>query len=158
MIDLVEKFFGRSGEEKQEEKVETCHDIRIATLALLLEMSHIDGDFSESERDSIVAILKQNYHVSDEEADTLIESAEGELKGSLDLWQFTSLINQNYTPEEKTEIIEMVWRIAYTDGKLDKHEDFLVHKLADLLHLTHTKLIDAKVKVRKAMGIDGGSR
>jgi uncharacterized tellurite resistance protein B-like protein len=158
MIDLVEKFFGRSGEEKREEKVETCHDIRIATLALLLEMSHIDGDFSESERDSIVAILKQNYHVSDEEADTLIESAEGELKGSLDLWQFTSLINQNYTPEEKTEIIEMVWRIAYTDGKLDKHEDFLVHKLADLLHLTHTKLIDAKVKVRKAMGIDGGSR
>jgi uncharacterized tellurite resistance protein B-like protein len=158
MIDMVKKFFGKRGGEKVEEKKESVHDIRIATLALLLEMSQIDGDFSELERDGIVAILKNDYHISDEEADTLIASAKGELEGSLDLWQFTSLINQNYTPEEKTEIIEMVWRIAYTDGKLDKHEDFLVHKLADLLHLTHGKLIDAKVRVRKAMGIEGGSR
>ncbi|MEA3470466.1 MAG: TerB family tellurite resistance protein, partial [Thermodesulfobacteriota bacterium] len=133
MIDLVKKFFGSSGEEKREEKRESFHDIRIATLALFLEMSQIDGDFSESERESILSTLKKDYHVSDEEAEALIASAEGELKGSLDLWQFTSLINQNYTPEEKTEIIEMVWRIAYTDGRLDKHEDFLVHKLAALL-------------------------
>jgi uncharacterized tellurite resistance protein B-like protein len=158
MIDMVKKFFGKCGGEKVEEKKESFHDIRIATLALLLEMSQIDGHFSETERDSIVAILKKDYDVSDEEAEALITSAKGELKGSLDLWQFTSLINQNYTPEEKTEIIEMVWRIAYTDGKLDMHEDFLVHKLADLLHLTHTNLIDAKIRVRKAMGIDGGSR
>ncbi len=158
MIDIVKKFFARSGEVQREEKEESLHDIRIATLALLLEMSQIDGDFSESERESIVSILKKDYHVPDEEADALIESAESELKGSLDLWQFTSLINQNYTPEEKTGIIEMVWRIAYTDGRLDKHEDFLVHKLADLLHLPHKKLIDAKVKVRTTMGIDGGTR
>lgn len=158
MIDLVKKFFGKHGGENSEEKGESFHDIRIATLALFLEMSQIDGDFSDSERDSILSILKKDYHVSDEEAEALIASAEDELKGSLDLWQFTNLINQNYTPEEKTEIIEMVWRIAYTDGRLDKHEDFLVHKLADLLHLTHTKLIDAKVRVRKTMGIDGGNR
>jgi uncharacterized tellurite resistance protein B-like protein len=158
MIDIVKKFFGKHGGEKVEEKKESVHDIRIATLALLLEMSQIDGNFSESERENIVTILKKDYHVSDEEAEALIASAEGELEGSLDLWQFTSLINQNYTPAEKTEIIEMVWRIAYTDGRLDKHEDFLVHKLADLLHLTHSKLIEAKVRVRKAMGIEGGSR
>lgn len=158
MIDMVKKFFGKSESGKRREKKESVHDIRIATLALLLEMSQIDGEFSELERDSIVTILKKDYQVSDEEADALIASAEDELKGSLDLWQFTSLINQNYTPAEKTEIIELVWRIAYTDGRLDKHEDFLVHKLADLLHLTHSKLIDAKVRVRKAMGIDGGSR
>jgi uncharacterized tellurite resistance protein B-like protein len=158
MIDMVKKFFGKSEGGKKEKQKGSVHDIRIATLALLLEMSQIDGEFTESERDSIVAILKKDYDVSDEEADTLIASAEGELKGSLDLWQFTSMINQNYTPAEKTEIIELVWRIAYTDGRLDKHEDFLVHKLADLLHLTHKKLIDAKVRVRKAMGIEGGSR
>ncbi|MBW2636324.1 MAG: TerB family tellurite resistance protein [Deltaproteobacteria bacterium] len=158
MIDMVKKFFGKRGGEKRGEKKESFHDIRIATLALLLEMSQIDGHFSDSERDSIVAILKKDYQVSDEEAESLIESAESELKGSLDLWQFSNLINQNYTPKEKTGIIEMVWRIAYTDGRLDKHEDFLVHKLADLLHLSHSKLIDAKVRVRKAMGIEGGSR
>jgi len=158
MIDMVRKFFGKSESGKGRETETSVHDIRIATLALLIEMSQIDGEFSESERDSIVAVLKKDYNVSDDEAEALITAAESELKGSLDLWQFTSLINQNYTPAEKAEIIEMVWRIAYTDGRLDKHEDFLVHKLADLLHLPHRELIDAKVRVRRAMGIEGGSR
>jgi uncharacterized tellurite resistance protein B-like protein len=158
MIDMVKKFFGKKEQRASSDRGVGFHDIRIATLALLLEMSQIDGDFSESERESILAIVKRDYNISDEEADALIESADKELKGSLDLWQFTGLINQNYSPEEKTGIIEMVWKVAYTDGRLDKHEDYLVHKLADLLHLSHRKLIDAKVKVRKKMGIDGGSR
>lgn len=96
--------------------------------------------------------------MDDEYVTEIIETADKELKGSLDLWQFTNLINHNYTEEEKIKIIEMIWHIAYTDGRLDKHEDFLVHKLANLLRLTHRQLIDAKVKVRKIMGIAGGNR
>ena len=41
----------------------------------------------------------------------------------------------------------MVWEIIYTDGILDKHEDYLVHKLANLLRLSHEQLIEAKLKV-----------
>jgi len=158
MIDIVKKFFGKMTKNGSAGRKESFHDIRIATCALLLEMSQIDGDFSESERESILSTIRKDYHVSDEHAAAIIEAADEELRGNLDLWQFTSLINRNYTPEEKIEIIEMVWRIAYTDGKLDKHEDFLVHKLADLLHLTHRQLIDAKIKVREIMGITSGNR
>ncbi len=158
MIDLIKKFFGKMTKNGSTGRGESFHDIRIATCALLLEMSQIDGDFSESERESILSTIRKDYHVSDEHATAILEAADEELRGNLDLWQFTSLINRNYTPEEKIEIIEMVWRIAYTDGKLDKHEDFLVHKLADLLHLTHRQLIDAKIKVRKVMGITSGNR
>jgi len=158
MIDLVKKFFGKMTKNGSTGREESFHDIRIATCALLLEMSQIDGDFSESERESILSAIREDYHVSDEDAAAILEAADEELKGNLDLWQFTNLINRNYTPEEKIEIIEMVWRIAYTDGKLDKHEDFLVHKLADLLHLTHRQLIDAKIKVREIMGITSGNR
>ena len=158
MIDLVKKFFGKMTKNGSTGREESFHDIRIATCALLLEMSQIDGDFSKSERESILSAIRKDYHVSDEHAAAILEAADEELKGNLDLWQFTNLINRNYTPEEKIEIIEMVWRIAYTDGKLDKHEDFLVHKLADLLHLTHRQLIDAKIKVREIMGITSGNR
>jgi len=158
MIDLVKKFFGKMTKNGSAGREESFHDIRIATCALLLEMSQIDGDFSESERESILSTIMKDYHVSDEHAAAILEAADEELKGNLDLWQFTNLINRNYTPEEKIEIIEMVWRIAYTDGKLDKHEDFLVHKLADLLHLTHRQLIDAKINVREIMGITVGNR
>ena len=149
MIDLVKKFFGKSTTDSPRNiGGEKTHDIRVATCALLIEMSNIDGEFSESERESIITVLKKDYDLSDENAIALIEASNEELNGSIDLWQFTNLINQNYSMEEKLRIIETVWRIAYTDGKLDKHEDYLVHKLAKLLRLTHKQLIEAKLKVK----------
>jgi uncharacterized tellurite resistance protein B-like protein len=70
------------------------------------------------------------------------------LKNSNDLWRFASLINKNYSIEEKESIMEMIWRVAYADGHLDKHEDYLVHKMAKLLRLSHKQLIEAKLEVK----------
>ena len=148
MIDLVKRFFSKAVQDSATTpQGATSHDIRIATCALFLEMSHIDGEFSESERDYVVSILKRDFDLSDEHDAALLEASRKELSESIDLWQFTNLINQNYSMKEKLEIIETVWRIAYTDGKLDKHEDYLVHKLSNLLGLTHKQLIDAKLKI-----------
>jgi uncharacterized tellurite resistance protein B-like protein len=148
MIDLVKKFFGknRKGAHADQEN-EKFHDIRIATCALFLEMAKIDGEFSELEQENIITILKSDYHLSDDHAKELVEASKEELKGSIDLWRFTNLINRNYSMEEKIQIIETVWQIAYVDGRLEKHEDYLVHKLAKLMHLTHKQLIEAKLKV-----------
>ncbi len=158
MIPFVKKFFGKMTNNTSDVSEELPHDIRIATCALLLEMSQIDGEFSESERESILSTITKDYHLDNKYATAILEAADEELKENLDLWQFTNLINRNYTHEEKIKIIEMVWRIAYTDGRLDKHEDSLVHKLADLLHLTHQQLIDTKMRVREIMGITSGNR
>jgi len=150
MIDLVKKFFSkRNHDDSSHQRRQRPHDIRIATCALLLEMSNIDGEFSALERESIISILKRNFDLSDEHATTLLEASNEELKGSIDIWQFTNLINQNYSIEEKIRVVEMVWGVVYADGKLDKHEDYLVHKLATLLRLTHKQLIEAKLKVKK---------
>ncbi len=148
MIDLVKKFFGKTtkGTPTGREKG-TVHDVRVATCALFLEMAAIDGEFTQSEREIILSILKRDFDLSDEYAAALFEASNEELKQSIDLWKFTNLINENYSPEEKIRIIEMVWKIVYTDGKLDLHEDYLVHKLANLLRLNHKALIDAKLKV-----------
>ena len=159
MIDLVKNFFGKTTKEgpKPEQRA-TSHDIRIATCALLLEISNIDGEFSETERENIISILKKDYHLSDEHTTAILEASNEELKGSIDLWQFTNLINQNYSLEEKIRVIETVWRIAYADGRLDKHEDYLVHKLAKLLRLSHKQLIDAKLRVKESEAGRNGPR
>ena len=149
MRELLRKFFGKSEVERSAGKEGAAsHDVRIATCALLLEMANIDGQFNESERDSIICILKEDYQLSDEHTMALIETADEELNRSVDLWQFTNLINQNYSTDEKLQIIETIWKIVYADGRLDKHEDYLVHKLSNLLRLTHKQLIDAKLKVK----------
>jgi len=151
MIHLIKKYFGRSGEDgSSDQKEKKSHDIRIATCALLIEMSNIDGEFSEAERERIINIMKRDHLLSDEDAAEILEVASEELKGSIDLWKFTNLINNNYSPEEKLKIIETIWSIAYSNGELDKHEDYLVHKLAKLFRLTHEQLIDAKLKVKRS--------
>ena len=149
MINFVKRFFAkeRTADPGNQGKGEH-HDIRVAVCALFLEMANIDSEFSEPEREDIMSLLRSHYCLADEHIGELIEASNKELKDSIDLWQFTNLINQNYSREEKIQIIEMVWQIVYADGKLDKHEDYLVHKLTKLLRLTHKQLIDAKLKVR----------
>lgn len=150
MIDLAKRFFGKSTKDRPGVKEEeSSHDIRIATCALLLEMSSIDGEFNESEREHIISILKNDYELSGEHATAFIDASNKELENSTDLWQFASLINKNYSIEEKVRVIEMIWIVAYADGDIDKHEDYLVHKLAKLLRLTHKQLIDAKLKAKE---------
>ena len=147
MIDLIKRFFEKNTEGNDQRKHQgSTHDVRIAACALFLEISNIDGEFSEAEKESILSILKRDFSLSDEYALALVKAADEELKGSIDLWRFTNLINKNYSIDEKVRLIEIVWKIAYMDGRLDKHEDYLVHKLSRLLRLTHKQMIDAKLR------------
>jgi uncharacterized tellurite resistance protein B-like protein len=148
MLDLVKKFFSKPKEASSQDKTGgDSHDIRVATCAILLEMANIDQEFDAAERERILGILKQHYQLSEVYADRLFQTANQELEGSIDLWRFTHLINQHYSLDEKLRIIEMIWEIAYEDGRLDKHEDYLAHKLANLLHIDHKRLIQAKLRV-----------
>ena len=74
-----------------------------------------------------------------------------ERKESLDLWQFTNLINQSYSREEKLKVAETLWRVIYTDGKVDQHEEYLMRKLTYLLNLEHQDMIEAKFKARDSV-------
>ncbi len=149
MLDIVKRFFDKAGAgSSRAGEGGTEHDLRVATCALLVEMARIDEHFSESEMETILAILKDRYGLSPEDAEALMAEADRELEDSVDYWRFARLINENYTNEEKIGIIETLWRIVFIDGKMDKHEDYLMHKMADLLRLTHQQLIDAKLKIR----------
>jgi len=148
MLDFINKVFGAVNKpDSTDSKKVQNHDIRIATCALFLEMAQIDGEFSEKERQSILAILKQEYDLSDEVAVELTKAAGKERQDSIDLWQFTNQINENYSEDEKIRVVEFLWKLVYADGKLDQHEDYLIHKLATLLGVRHDQLIDAKVKI-----------
>jgi len=151
MLNVMKKFFQQDAapEDKVELKEEDrAERIQVATCALLLEVANSDDEFSDIERDNIIQILEKDFELSDEYAKELMELSDKEREESIDLWHFTNLINEHYSIEEKIRIIEMVWKVIYADGKLDKYEDHLAHKLSNLLKLTHEQLIDAKLKVR----------
>ncbi len=148
MLDVVKRFFSKITEDESKTiDEERNHDTRVATCALFVEMARIDETFTQAEMETILSILKEKYGLSREHADALIAEADKALDESVDLWQFARLINENYSNEEKIEIIETLWKIVYVDGKMDKYEHYLMNKLATLLRLSHEQLIDAKLKV-----------
>lgn len=148
MLAKIKRFFDKSAADHEMDGGRNPeHDIRVATCALLLEIARIDDAFTAEEMATVLAILKEKYGLSKEHADALIAEAERELQESVDLWQFARLINENYTNDEKIDIIETLWRIVYVDGKMDQYEHYLMNKLKNLLRLSHDQLIAAKLKV-----------
>jgi uncharacterized tellurite resistance protein B-like protein len=151
MLDLVKRYFSNNNARTSASSTgANSHRILVAACALLLEMAAADGEFSADEQGVILSIIRNEYHVSDSEAAALIDAAQAQRKRSIDLWQFTNLINQNYSEEEKIRVMETVWKVIYADGRLDGHEDYLVHNLADLLRLSHSQLIEAKLRVKRS--------
>lgn len=122
--------------------------IQIATCVILLEVAKSDDEFSSIEKTTIEAILKKEFRISEEAIEELMEIAKTKREESIDLWEFTQLINENYSKEEKKKIVEAAWKVIYADDKLDSYEDHLVHKLARLLRLDHSDLIEAKLKIK----------
>jgi uncharacterized tellurite resistance protein B-like protein len=151
MLIKIKSFFEQHVRIEQDEPgmIEKPDPVPLAVCALLLEMANADGEFTDQELDEIVAIMEDEFELSPENIEDLMELAEEERKESIDLWQFSKLICDNCDREEKKRIIEILWSVIYADGILNAHEDYLVHKLANVLDLSHRELIDAKMGVMK---------
>jgi uncharacterized tellurite resistance protein B-like protein len=148
MLDSLKHFFSKNAAEGyQENGRQSTHDVHVATCALFVEMARIDDKFTQTETETILSILQEKYGLSREHADALLAEADQELEQSVDLWKFAKLINENYSIDEKIEIIETLWRMVYVDGKMDRYEHYLMNKLKNLLRLSHDQLINAKLKV-----------
>jgi uncharacterized tellurite resistance protein B-like protein len=151
MLDSLKRFFSPAAAgDPASSGHDPEHDVRIATCALFLEMARIDGKFTQEEMETVLSIMKEKYGLSGEHADALVADADKELEDSVDLWQFARLINENYSIDEKIEIIETLWQMVYVDGKMDEYEHYLMNKLKNLLRLSHDQLIGAKKKVLKS--------
>lgn len=148
MLNKIDSFFSKYLNKKGG-KVQRAHNIEAATCAVLLEIAKIDEEFTNEEQKIINNILKKKFSLTDEEVEELVKLTSEELEQSSDLWHFTDTINKNFTKEQKTQLIEHIWQIIYSDKHLKGHEDYLVHKLQRLMWLDHKDLIDAKTKIKK---------
>ena len=133
---------GRGDRENQEMKK------HVAAGVLLLEAAHIDNECSTEEMEHIVETLKNKFDLPDNCVQDLLDLAHADREQSVDLWEFSRYMNNHFTLDEKKAVMEDVWRIILLDGKLDKHEDYYAHKLANLLHLSHKEMITAKLNAR----------
>ena len=157
MLKFIKQFLEEDTEvNKTLTQKEKTLKIEVAVCALLLEVAYSDDEFSDEERVKLSETIKNNFNLSDEEARELIEAAEKERQKSVDLWHFSDLINDKYSNEEKMELLELLWKIVYADNVLDKHEDYLMHQLSNLLRLDNRQLIAAKLKAMAGAELSTG--
>ncbi len=109
--------------------------IQLAACALLLELAHADSEFSQSEQAHIQGALTRHFGLTEAETDELIALAEAERASSIDHFQFTRLINEQYDLGQKMVLAEVMWGVILADGAIAEHEAYLVRKLANLLNL-----------------------
>ena len=128
-----------------------ANQTHIAACVLLLETAHIDDDSSREEMAHLVQTIRTKFALTAENAEELLTIAEKSRREAVDLWQFTDYLNRHCSMDEKTAIMEDIWRIIHIDGRLDRHEDHFSHKMANLLRLTHSQLIDAKLNARRQL-------
>jgi uncharacterized tellurite resistance protein B-like protein len=125
--------------------------IQVATAALLIEMMKADGKVSADEREAVMQTIQSKFNLTDDETKSLKELAKEKIRKATDYYEFTSLINKTLSYEQKVEIIEHLWEIAFTDKHLDKHEEHMVRKIADLIYVEHKDFIEAKLRVKKRL-------
>ena len=111
-------------------------ELQLAVAALLIEAARMDDDFTAGERAAIERILAERYDLPATELHELMIAAETAVRGSTQFFPFTRAIVKNIGPEDRAQILEMMWEVAYADGVLDPQEDALLRRIAGLIHVT----------------------
>jgi uncharacterized tellurite resistance protein B-like protein len=149
MLAKIKSFFtaeldSRSDRDPQQK-------LQLAAAALLIELSRADYQEDAVEQQAIEAALQKSFKLEPEQLATLIELAEQESREATSLFQFTGLIRDSYSPEQRFELIKMLWQVAVVDGEISKYEDHMIRKIAGLIYLPHSQFIKAKLEAMAAM-------
>lgn len=148
MIDAIKNFFETrimSTASSQTDADEQA--LRVATAALLIEMMNADFECTESERQSIRQLLGERFALANEDVDEIFTLAKQQVENAVSHYQFTSLIKDGFSYEQRVQLIELLWQVAYADATLQKYEEALVRKIADLIYVRHVDFMSAKHRV-----------
>jgi uncharacterized tellurite resistance protein B-like protein len=144
MLNSITDFFsqylgGETGRETTRE-----HALELCAAVLMLEIALADSDMDDEERAVIEKAINYHFHLDEEETSSLMELAHNEVKLAVSLHDFTRIVNNSLSRDEKTTVIELLWRVAVADNVIDKYEEYFIRKISDLLYVSHADYIRAK--------------
>jgi uncharacterized tellurite resistance protein B-like protein len=145
IFEQLKKIFG--SEPPVAGVLESRDPLELATAALLMEMSRSDFSESAEEQEAVRHLLQRRFNLSDTALGQLIAEAGRRADNAVSLHEFTHRLNRELPEADKLAIVEMLWRVSHADGHIDKHEEYLVLRIAGLLHISDRDRIRMKLKV-----------
>lgn len=126
--------------------------LQLATAALLLEVARADQAIHKLELTAVEQTITRTFQLSADAMADLIRLAEEEVRQSTSDYAFTSLVNKGFEHANKVRLVELLWEVAYADGELDKYEEHLIRRIAELIYVPHQEFIAAKLRVAEKVG------
>jgi len=145
MLAVIRTFLRRYTIAPLDEEPDGKHGLRMAVALLLLDVARADTEITAEERQVARQLLERFFPVSSDQAQALVDAAQHAAEHATSLYPFTSLIKRECDLDERTRIVEMLWKVSSADGRIDAHEEHLVRKVADLLYVPHARFIQAKL-------------
>ena len=144
MKNFFSKFFSKQEaiEEKEVDKVVS------ACISLMIEVSLADQSIDESDIESLKRTLSNKFNIEEAQISSLISAGKESQEESTSLYEFTRVINDDFSFEEKYDLIKSMWEIAFADGNVDKYEEYVIRKVSDLIYISHEEFIKAKMEVK----------
>ena len=121
--------------------------LQVSLAALLVEIARADFDETAEEDNEIARILVDYFSVSADEAIALLTEAQVATDDSVSLYEFIRTLHASLSAEERLKVIELLWQLALSDKILNKYEDHLVRKIADLMYVPNSDVIRIKNQV-----------
>ena len=145
---LVKAFKALFGEEKDESAQLEEHSLALAAAALLYEVARADFTQDAEEEARLSAALTSVFNLSGDELDKIQSVASDKVDDSTSLYDFTRVLNDSATPEEKVKVIELMWDVAFADGEISKYEEHLIRRVAELIYVSHSDFMRMKHEAR----------
>jgi len=147
MINRIVEWF------KSDSDIIESLDPNLATAVLLVEVSMSDSNWGLEEEVKIKELLSRQLKLSEEEQFEVLYAAKELVVDSNDLYRFTNRMNEILDSEAKYELLVSLWQVAFADGEIDRYEDHIIRKIAELLYLHHSHFIKAKHRAKELMSI-----
>ena len=127
----------------------------VAAAALMVEAALLDGDFAAAERRRILELLEEHFGLDRDQAAGLVAEAESQARDSVDWHGFTAVLKDGFDHAGRLEIIEMLWEVAYADGRLHDYEASLLRRVTGLLYVPDQESGAVRKRVMDRLGIPG---
>jgi uncharacterized tellurite resistance protein B-like protein len=147
MFNKIQQFFDAFLNENSQDKIPLDQQLQLACAALLVEITHADEKVTGEEETALHQILRKRFGLDDKQQTRLLSLAKEKKQKATDYYTFTSLINEHYDQQQKIRLVKDLWQVAYADDELDKYEEHLIRRLAELLHVPHHEFIRTKHQV-----------
>lgn len=154
MLDRLKAFLAAQGDARDGGGAEIDR-VQLATAALLVEAAQMDAEFGAEERARITDLVERRFDLGEAESAALMKAALEKIEQSVEVFGFTREIKNALPPEERIEVMEMLWEVAYADGELHDLEASLMRRLAGLLHVSDRDSGSARKRVLVRLGQQG---